>query len=207
MSSPRFTTFAEAHRDKIRKKIRTSNGVEGLRDLQLELEIAHRLLHERRLAVMYERYAAEKVRGPDFTVSFTTRCTFNVEVRRLRNAPAIARWSDVLCDKLRQLPPSSANIVVVGTAGGAGELNVGEAMKHLRALAERKDTAFFARSGFASAAEFFRGFYRLSGVMLLSGWETEGKSRLDMWVNGQAKHSLAPDVLTAVVRALTHATA
>lgn len=202
-SSPRFTTFAEAHRDKIRKKIRTSQGVEGLRDLHLELDIAYRLLREQRLAVTYERFAAEKVRGPDFTVSYTTRYTFNVEVRRLRSAPGLARWSDVLCDKLRQLPPGSANIVVVGVAGGAVEFDAGQAMRHMRALAERKDAAFFERSGFASASEFFRAFYRLSGVMLLSGWETPETSRLDAWVNAQAKHPLAPDVLKAVMRALS----
>lgn len=207
MSSPRFSTFAEAHRDKIRKKIRTSNGVEGLRDLHLELDIARRLLSERRLAIIYEAYAAEKMRGPDFTVSYTTRCTFNVEVRRLRRAPALAKWSDALCDKLRQLPPSSTNLVVVGTEGGTAQFDIDQAMRHMRALAESKDAAFFARSGFTSASDFFRMFYRLSGVMLLSGWETQEQSRLDTWINPQAKHSIAPDVLKAVIRALAPVTA
>ncbi|MGZ3665791.1 MAG: hypothetical protein ACXWQR_01115 [Ktedonobacterales bacterium] len=202
VSSPRFCTFAAAHRDKIRKKIRTSHGVEGLRDLHLELDIAHRLLRERKLAITYEAYAAEKVRGPDFTVSYTTRHTFNVEVRRLRRPPELARWSDVLCDKLRQLPPSSANLVVVGVDSSPAKLDIGQAMNHMRALAERKDAAFFTRGGFTSASDFFRVFYRLSGVMRLSDWETLEKCCLDTWVNAQAKHPIAPNVLTAVVRAL-----
>lgn len=204
-SSPRFCMFAEAHRDKIRKKIRTSNGKEGLRDLHLELNIARHLLLDRKLALAYEAYAAEKVRGPDFTVSYTTRCTFNVEVRRLRNVPTLAKWSDALSDKLRQLPPSSANLVVVGTEDGAAEFVIDQAMKYMRTQAESKDAGFFARSGFTSASDFFRVFYRLSGVILLSGWDAQEQSRLDMWLNPQAKRPIAPDVLKAVIRALAPA--
>jgi len=120
----------------------------------------------------------------------------------LRRPTALARWSDVLCDKLRQLPPSSANLVVVGTDGSAAEFDIGQAMSYMRLQAERKDAAFFARGGFTSASDFFRVFYRLSGIMLLSGWETLENCRLDTWVNALAKHPIPPDVLTAVSRAL-----
>lgn len=202
VSSPRFCAFAGAHRDKIRKKIRTSAGIEGLRDLQLELDIGYRLLRERRLAVVYEAYRADKTRGPDFTVRYTTRYTFNVEVRRLRGVLTLARWTGACCAKLHQLPPSSGNFVVFGTESGGEGFALDSAMKHVRAQAEGKDATFLARGGFSSASDFFRVFYRLSGVMLLSGWEAPEKTRLDTWINPQAKHPIAPDVLKAVVKAL-----
>lgn len=201
-SSPRFSAFVQMHRDKIRKKIRTGRDAEGLRDLQLELDFAYYLIREQRFAVEYEAYLAEKTRGPDFTVRYTTRCTFNVEVRRLRSAPALARWTDVLCDKLRQMPPSSSNLVAIGAGDGAAEFDIGQAMKHMRMLAERKDRAFFQRGGFSGSADFFRAYCRLSGVVLLTGWEASEKRSLSIWVNPQAKHPIAPDVLGVALRAL-----
>lgn len=203
VSSPRFLAFALAHRDKIRKKIRTSAGMEGLRDLQLELDIAYRLLRERRLAVVYEAYKADKTRGPDFTVSYTTRYTFNIEVRRLRGTPTLARWTDAFCDKLHQLPPSSANFVVFGTEGGGDGFALESVMKHIRALAESKDAAFLARSGFNTSQEFFRAFRRLSGDFHLHAWEMPTESHLSTWLNPQAKHPGAPDALNAISRALS----
>ncbi len=202
VSSPRFCAFAQSHRDKIRKKIRTSSGIEGLRDLQLELDIAYRLLSERRLAVVYEAYKAEKTRGPDFTVSYTTRCTFNIEVRRLRGTPTLARWTDAFCDKLHQLPPSSANFVVFGTDGGGEGLALESVMRHIRSLAEGKDAAFLARSGFNTTQDFFRAFRRLSGDFLIQAWDTPTASHLSTWLNPQAKHPSTPDAFNAIARAL-----
>jgi len=46
-SSRRFTDFVKTHHTKIRKKIRTTQDVETLRDLQLEWETAYRLMRER----------------------------------------------------------------------------------------------------------------------------------------------------------------
>ena len=67
--SPRFRVFAETYRDKIRKKVRGISEAEGYRDLQAELAVAYFLLQERRFMVEYEKYAAGKQRGPDFTVT------------------------------------------------------------------------------------------------------------------------------------------
>ena len=46
-SSRRFAAFATTFRDKIRKKIRTTEDEQSLLDLQLELETAYLLLQER----------------------------------------------------------------------------------------------------------------------------------------------------------------
>src|SRR6266508_1797687 len=66
--SARFRAFAEAHRDKIRKKLRTAAGAEALRDVRTELQAARLLLSDRRLDLAYEAYGSGKA-GPDFTVT------------------------------------------------------------------------------------------------------------------------------------------
>ena len=50
-SSRRFSAFASASRDKIRKKLRVTKDSETLYDLQLELETAFLLLQERALSL------------------------------------------------------------------------------------------------------------------------------------------------------------
>ncbi len=201
--SPRFCTFALSHRDKMRKKIRAARDIEGLRDLQLELEIAYRLSRERRFVIAYEAYLADKTRGPDFTVSYTTRCTFNIEVRRLRSALTLPKWMDVLGDKLRQVPSSSPNVIVLASDSAAERFDIASAMKHIRILAEHKDADFFARAGFNGSQDFFRAFCRLSGLFLLQRWDAPRDGHLSMWLNPQAKHPIAGDVLSAIVHALS----
>src|SRR5262249_16243288 len=119
-ASPRFAAFVERCRDKIRKKVRALRDDEGQRDLLAELAVAYRLLLERQFTVEYETYAAGKVRGPDFTVTYKTHTPFNVEVKRLRTSSSRAkgreiRLLDATCDKLRQMPPSRANLLVLAT--------------------------------------------------------------------------------------------
>src|SRR5262245_26917816 len=107
-ASRRFTNFADAFRDKIRKKLRTMQEPERLQDLQLELETAYLLLRERSLNLVYEPQLGG-VRFPDFEVSFTTSLTFMVEVTRVRtlarttSLPNMSeRIADTMCDKLGQ---------------------------------------------------------------------------------------------------------
>src|SRR5579859_6787719 len=76
-ASPRFRAFVEEHQDKIGKKVRAARDADGVRDLALELEVAYRLLSERRFALRYEAYAAGKTRGPDFTVIYKERPACN----------------------------------------------------------------------------------------------------------------------------------
>ena len=109
--SARFRTFAEAHRDKIRKKLRSAVESEALRDVRAELQAAHLLLADRRIELAFEAYGSGK-RGPDFTVTFRGERPFNLEVTRLRRGPE-AGFEGSLLTKLRQLPPSAPNAVLV----------------------------------------------------------------------------------------------
>lgn len=198
-SSPRYKAFVESHRDKIRKKVRGIGEAEGLRDLELELDTAYRLLQDRRLSVEYEKYLADKARGPDFTVSYTTRLTFNLEVKRLRMSGHFGKWADVVCGKLGQLRPSSINLLLIASdhAAGAG-LEAAEAMARLRALAERKDEEFFTRRGLAGARDYLRQSLRLSGVLTRSAWDDEDATRTTLWTNAQARHPIPAAVRTVL---------
>src|SRR5512144_1502703 len=71
-SSRRFAAFVTAFRTKIRKKLRARQDIEGLLDLQLELETAYLLLQERSFSLKYEPQLGGKVRGPDFAVTYTS---------------------------------------------------------------------------------------------------------------------------------------
>jgi hypothetical protein len=201
-ASPRFRTFLAEHATKIARKLRTAEGVEGRRDVLLELYAAYRLLLDRRITLEYERYAADKTRGPDFTATFKTHTPFNVEVRRLRDASAgeFVRWASVVCDKLRQMPPSIANVLLIGADGDlVPALDVGDAMARLRALAERRDDDFFTRRGFSSAKEYLRQLQRLSAIVLVAGWEHAAGGTAALWLNAQAKHPLPHDLRQALM--------
>ena len=76
--SARFRAFAEAHRDKIRKKLRTAADDEALRDVRTELQVARLLLLDKRIELAFEAYGSGKV-GPDLTVTFRGRRSFNLE--------------------------------------------------------------------------------------------------------------------------------
>src|SRR5205807_7726114 len=120
-ASPRFRAFAEIYRDKIRKKVRGITEVEGYRDLQAELATAYFLVLERRFLVEYEKYGTGKQRGPDFSITYKTHIRFDVEVTHLRGlrgsqggaAPEAGKLATTICAKLKQLPPSMINILVL----------------------------------------------------------------------------------------------
>ncbi|HLJ81815.1 MAG TPA: hypothetical protein VKT52_10040, partial [Ktedonobacterales bacterium] len=118
-----------------------------------------------------------------------------------------------LCDKLRQLPPSVSNVLVIySTSGESGEerqrapFDVGAATAQLRSAAERKDEAFFTRRGLDGARDYLRQLPKLSAVVVRGGEETvsDGAAPLAMasWMNPQARHPLAPDLRNALLRSL-----
>ncbi len=111
-SSRRFTAFVSANHTKIRKKLRSADEPDNVRDLRLELETAWLLLRERSLSVAYEPQHPREGRSPDFAVTFTTSLTFMVEVTRLRPAasalPLGERFHNLLCSKLGSFCPSAA---------------------------------------------------------------------------------------------------
>lgn len=82
--SCRFIACATDYRSKRSNKLRNEPRDGGLHDLRAELETRALLLREKRFALEYDKYAALKQRGPDFTVTFKTHTPFNIEVRRIR---------------------------------------------------------------------------------------------------------------------------
>ena len=118
-ASRRYKAFASTYRDKIRTKLRNVRDEAGLKDVRAELETAALLLHDERFTLEYEKYAASKQRGPDFTVTFRTHTPFNVEVRRIRfleldegdTEAQISKVMAVLCDKVGQMPSGIINLL------------------------------------------------------------------------------------------------
>ncbi len=117
--SRRFKGFATTYRDKIRTKLKNVRDEGGKKDLRAELETAALLLRDDRFTLEYEKYAASKGRGPDYTVTFKTHTPFNVEVRRIRGVELddgdiearTTKLMGVLCDKVGQMPPSIVNLL------------------------------------------------------------------------------------------------
>lgn len=111
-TSARFRSYATTYRDKIRKKLRSATDPEALRDVRAELAAAHLLLTDRRMELAYEAYGSG-VAGPDLTVTFRGSRTCNVEVTRLRRTPDATGVAGSLLAKLRQLPPSLPNVLLL----------------------------------------------------------------------------------------------
>jgi hypothetical protein len=205
-SSRRFATFVDDFRDKIRKKIRVTQDPETLLDLRLELDTAYRLLQERTLSLVYEPQLAEKVRSPDFAVSYTTSLTFMLEVTRLRINQRSTddmtnnigdRLADAVCSKLGQLIHQQCNIVLVGVdALSLTQEDIRAAMLRTQQRAERSDTSFFERYRFRDRAEFFRYYQRLSEILVRG---TDRQSFI-AWVNPQGRIPLPSKVRTVLYR-------
>jgi hypothetical protein len=185
-SSPRFRAFAEAHRDKIRKKLRGAADAEALRDVRAELQIARLLLPDRRFEVAFEAYGSGK-KGPDLTVTFRGGRSFNLEVTRLRRVPDPNGAGTSLLAKLRQLPPSAPNAVLFAIDGDTAEaLDIAAATRVLRARADAKEETFFAPRGFDGSRGFYERFLRLSAVFV---WceGAGGAARATLWTNRSAR--------------------
>ncbi len=185
-TSSRFRAFAESHRDKIRKKLRSAVEADARRDVRAELQVAHLLLADRRIELAFEAYGSTKG-GPDFTVTFRGERSFNIEVTRLHRAPDLATYGGPLLAKLRQLPPSIPNVVLMAIEGDSAEaFDVAGAARALRARADTRDDAFFATRGFENARAFYQRYLRLGAVLLFSEGAT-GDGRATMWINRSAR--------------------
>jgi hypothetical protein len=185
-SSARFRAFAEAHRDKIRKKLRGATDAEARRDVRVELRVAHLLLADRRFELAFEAYGSGKP-GPDFSVGFRAERRFNLEVTRLRGAPGAAGHGGQLLAKLRQLPPSVPNAVLVAIEGeGAAAFDVAAAIRGLRARADAKDDPYFASRGFKGSRDFYQHLLRLGAVVVWCEGAT-GDARAALWSNRSAR--------------------
>ena len=201
-ASARFTAFVETCRDKVRKKIRVIRDAESAMDLGGELEVAYCLLSDRRLSVVYEPYASAKRRGPDFAVTYRANLAFNIEVARVRvekngiEKIDLGRKEErilrILVDKLGQMQPGMANLLVIHTQEDLSRsIDLDRLMQDLKIRAERKDPSFYIATRYASPATFYRDFLHLSAILL---W-TPGAQP---WVNKQARPVLAEKVLRTV---------
>jgi hypothetical protein len=203
--SARFHSFAEVHQDKIRKKLRTAAEPEALRDVRTELQVACLLVADPRIELAFEAYGAGKP-GPDLTVTYRGKRSFNLEVTRLHRMPDPARFGVTLLAKLRQLPPSVPNAVLVALDGSSAEaLDVAAATKALRSKADAKEESFFVRRGLAGTRDFYERYLRLGGVLV---WceGAAGEARAAPWVNRSARIPLPERDLRAVVRCLRNDT-
>ncbi len=202
-ASRRFRAFAEAYRDKIRKKARGSRDDEAQRDLAFELAVAALILDDGRFALEYEPYGVGQ-RAPDFRLTFRGGARCNIEARRLRSvraksdAPLRAALTRSICDKLGQLPPGMMNVVALGIVDPSTAAPMLVAiMRELEVGAVAKDDARFRERGFSGARDFLRYYRRLSGVL----WISEGAPpQADLWRSPLARHPLAADIGRALAR-------
>ncbi len=195
-ASPRFHAFADAHRTKIRKKLRGAADPQARRDVRAELHAAHLLLADRRIGLAFEAYGSGKP-GPDFSVTFRDALRFDLEVTRLRRAPDGPGHRGQLLAKIRQLPPSVPNVILISIDGDrADAFDVPAAIRSLRARADRKDEGFFVERGFAGTRDFYERYLRLAAVVV---WceGASGEARAALWTNGSARIPLPTRVATA----------
>lgn len=190
-ASSRFRAFAEANRDKIRKKLRGAADAEARRDVRAELRVAERLLADRRFELAFEAYGSGKP-GPDFTVRFRETTRFNLEVTRVRRAADAAGLVGPLSAKLRQLPTGVPNVVLVAVdAEEAGVVDVEAGARLLRQRAEAGD----------DAAGFHERYRRLSGALVFCE-RGSGEARAAWWANRSARHTLAEPAARACLACL-----
>jgi hypothetical protein len=200
VTSPRYAAFVAQYKDKIRKKLRVTREAGAAADLLYELQIPYWLLAEARFEVAYEPYSAGKTRGPDYSVTFRTNFTFNLEVTHLHSLERTAteagtvhfRLVDVLCSKLSQMLPNMANLLLVVAAPAVLEaLDLPAHIAWIKDKAEHADPAFYARHRFSNSSDFFKHYQRLSGLVLV---QTAGDRQAVAWFNPQARIKI-PDGL------------
>ena len=193
-----FRDFADAHRDKIRKKLRGARDHETVRDVRAELRVAQLLLTDRHIELTFEPYGAHG--GPDFGVAYRGVRPFNLEVTRLRLDPP--SLGGPLLAKLRQLPPSVPNVLLAGIAGTRAEaINIASVISDLRARADQRDEAVFIGRGLAGSREFHQRLLRLGAVVI---WceGADGVARSTSWTNRSARIAVPDRALRACVIAL-----
>lgn len=198
--SKRFVAFAEAHRDKIRRKLRTATEPGARDDVLAELETAFRLLDDRRIDLAFEAYGSGR-RGPDFSVTFRASHRFNLEVTRPRTSgetvDAEALIGRAVLAKVRQFPSGVANALLVATplAQSSGQLT--GTMRALKQRADRGDGAYFSGRGLTLAE--FQAHYRRMSVLFVA---RESGAGAFAWTNPEARLPLPDGALAACLAAL-----
>ena len=195
----RFRAWAEANGPKIRKKVRGAGSDGGsLADVRAELAVARRLLADRRMEVAFEAYGSRQV-GPDFTVIYRATTRFNVEVTRLRGAPDPDALASAILGKLRQLPASVANVLVLAVLRPVDVDAIAGAAAALRSAADAREPWLLSRAGVETSRAFYDRFLRLGAVV---AWSEGGSAAVAARPNPAARIAVPPPALSAVTRAL-----
>lgn len=191
---PRFRAFADAHRDKIRKKLRLAHDTDARADVRAELLVACRLLADRHVELAFE---AGTGGGPDFAVTYRGGRPFNLEVTRPRRLTEATVGRPILA-KLRQLPGGSANVLLlVLPEGDNSHPHVAATVRTIRARADAKDEEFFIRRRFAGTRDFYDRFLRLGAVVT---WPEHGPA--EAWLNRSARIPVPDRAMRACLDAL-----
>jgi hypothetical protein len=195
--SLRFRAFANANRDKIRKKLRTAGDEAARADVRAELDVARSLLDDRRIELAFEPRGSTGG-GPDFAVTYRGHHAFDLEVTRPRHPLDRDGVGATVLVKLRQLPKSVANVIlIVGHEADASRVDIGAAVRAIRARADAKDEAYFARRGFQGTRQFYDRFLRLGAVLLWNG--SGGDQRTTSWRNASARIAVPEPAVATVV--------
>jgi hypothetical protein len=199
--SRRFRAFAAANRDKIRKKLRGATDADARHAVRTELRVAQLLLADRRIELAFEPYGSA-TGGPDFAVTYRTQRPFNLEVTRRRPGSRSGADGGALLAKLRQLPPSVANVVLVAAADDRAEpLDVPSAISSLQARVDARDDRYFTERGLDGIRGFHQRYLRLGAVI---AW-FEGRhdeARAVRWVNESARIQVPEPAALAVLACL-----
>jgi hypothetical protein len=202
-ASGRFLAFVEAHRDKIRRKLRGAADPGSRGDVRAELETAFLLLADRRIDLAFEAYGSGR-RGPDFTVTFRAAYRFNVEVTRPRPKDQdTARPTAIvqaMLAKLPQLPVDAPNVLIVATGLASSADEVGAAVRGLKLRADRREEQLFAGRGLTPAQ--FQSLYRRLTLLIVANAAGPG---VHAWSNPEARRPLPDGAAAACLACLANA--
>jgi hypothetical protein len=107
-----------------------------------------------------------------------------------------------LLAKLRQLPPSAPNAILVAIDGTTAEaLDVTALTRALRSRADAKEETFFAERGFEGTRGFYERYGRLSAVF---AWceGAAGDARATLWTNRSARIEMPERAVRACLLSL-----
>ncbi|HEX2620641.1 MAG TPA: hypothetical protein VHL11_10845 [Phototrophicaceae bacterium] len=201
-SSRTFRLFVETFKDKIRRKIRTTQDDHALKDLKFELQTAYSLLQDRRFAIDYEKYGALQGRGADFTVAFRVNTVFNLEVTRLRQSDSgagstsspenmvLPKLIGVIGDKAGQTRSGMINVLMIAPEMICTADDLKQAVNNLKRLADNKQEDFFTRRGYSSAGDFLKYFWQLSAIVICQ------KNGNLVWLNTGTKKPLIKELVS-----------
>lgn len=201
-ASLRFRSFVDVHRDKIRRKLRGAADAESRASVRTELDVARLLLADRRIALGYEVYGSGR-RGPDFSVSYRDHPAFDLEVTRLLRPPDAAVVGGAIVVKLRQLPPSTANVLLLSVEGSPLPAEqIATLVTTVRRRADSDDASLLRDAGVAGRRAFYDRFLRLGAVVMRSEGGAGAVDQATVWTNQSARIAVPAGALRAALACL-----